>query len=192
MLTFVRWFRLTKIKGLPGPDKTYPDSASCPHTYLHTLPDLANTSPLGRLSDLTAWPSFRPRCGSVVHPTSPPLCRRAPMRRARPHHRSAVHPTSPLLCRRAPMCRARPHRRPAVRPPRVCPTAHCSTVLPTSPPSGCPPDLAVGPPCVAPDLTTAQLSGPHVCARPLPAPMPVAQLRTPAAAPTPQLAIILR
>jgi hypothetical protein len=48
---------------------------------------------------------------------------------------------------------------------------------------------AIGPPCVTPDLTTARLSGPHMCARLLPAPMPIAQLRTSTAALTPRRAL---
>jgi hypothetical protein len=98
-----------KVKGLPGPHKTYSDSALCPHTHPHALPHLAKTSP--------------------------------------------------------------------------------PAVLPTSPPHGRPPNLAVSPPCVTPDLTTARLSGPHVCARPLPTPTPVAQPRTPPAASTPGCAL---
>jgi hypothetical protein len=48
MLTSVEWLGPIKVKGLPGPDKTYPYNASCPHTRLHTLPDLAKTSPPDR------------------------------------------------------------------------------------------------------------------------------------------------
>jgi hypothetical protein len=59
-----------KVKGLPGPNKTYLDSASCPHIRPHTLPDLDKTSP--------------------------PPCRRTPVHRARPRRRPAIWP--PRVC----------------------------------------------------------------------------------------------
>jgi hypothetical protein len=100
-------------------------------------------------------------------------------------------------------------------PPPDCPPDLTTTLssaprasCPTSPPLGyltptCVPDhsplarpsfrphrrFVVGPPFVAPYLTTARLSGPHVCARPLLAPMLVAQLGMPAATPTPRRAL---
>jgi hypothetical protein len=100
-----------KVKGLPGPDKTYPDSASCSHT----LPDLAMTSP-------------------------PPGCPPVPAT-ALPSGPRASHPiSSPPGCL-APTCV--PDLSPPGYPaPCVCPTAHRPAILPTSPPPGCPPDLA--------------------------------------------------
>jgi hypothetical protein len=83
LLTFVWWLRLTevkglisvgrvgptKVKGLPGSDKTYPDSPSCPHTRPPALPDLVKTSPPGRPFDLTAARRYtRPRRRSTIRP----------------------------------------------------------------------------------------------------------------------------
>jgi hypothetical protein len=69
MLTSVGWVGPTKVKGLPSPDKTYPDNTSCPHTRPHTLPDLAKTSLPGRPSDLAATRlSTRPRRRSAIGP----------------------------------------------------------------------------------------------------------------------------
>jgi hypothetical protein len=151
MLTSVGWLKPMKVKGLPNSDKPYPNSALCPHTHPHTLPDLAKTSPsCGCPPDLVAALSSGPR---VLCPTSPLpscpapcVCPTTPSpnagritwdvgRRPDTYACSAIGASSPTSV---------PHPRPV---PPTAGTWSRPASAPPMPNSGAPPHKVSAPPC---------------------------------------------